>query len=239
MDPAEPDPREVARFCFDNAMARSDRARERLEDLAQRITAFSESQKDKVGIRVEKGRDGFGFWNEIEGPPRIISVIVGEVVYNLRAALDYLIYSLAWLDSGQHQVKTQFPITDTPKVFREQRLGFLRGVSDEHVEKVREFQPFAGCKWSATLRNLSNQDKHWALAVTSTAHAGTIEIDPPIPSPMTDEYVEAFQAGRVKITHDPSIDVTFANGPPVVQGLHSLEAGVRDVLRSFEQDMSA
>src|SRR5262249_11398095 len=41
--------------------------------------------------------------------PPMTSILIGEVVYNLRAALDYLVYELAILDSGSIQDGTQFP----------------------------------------------------------------------------------------------------------------------------------
>lgn len=43
-------------------------------------------------------------------------VVAGEVLYHLRTALDYLVYNLAWLDTGAPQQHTAFPIfTDTEK----------------------------------------------------------------------------------------------------------------------------
>jgi hypothetical protein len=46
-----------------------------------------------------------------------VPIRVGEVCYNFRSALDYLIFELAKLDSGVEQGGTQFPIMDSPKDF--------------------------------------------------------------------------------------------------------------------------
>jgi hypothetical protein len=38
--------------------------------------------------------------------------LVGEICYNLRSALDYLVFELAKHDSGTRQENTQFPIAE-------------------------------------------------------------------------------------------------------------------------------
>src|SRR5689334_11619575 len=88
------------------------------------------------------------------------SVVVGEIVYNLRAALDYLVYVPAEQDSGARQSGTQFPIEDSQQGFTAHRPTRLKGVSDEHAAVIRQFQPYRGCEWTRTLRDLSNPDKH-------------------------------------------------------------------------------
>jgi hypothetical protein len=229
-------PLQLARQSLADAFLRLDRAGEHLSNLETRIETFRASQKNKVTLLIEADRPGPGIRDETEEPPRIISVIAGEVVYNLRAALDYLVYALAWLDSCKHQPKTQFPIESSRKVFEGRRDTVLKGVSHEHVAAIQALQPFEGCNWIGLLRDASNQDKHWALAVTSAAYSGTIEIDPAVPSPVTEAYARAFTEGKVDVKHDPTIDVTFVNGPPVLKPLKALETEVRAVLQAFEPE---
>jgi hypothetical protein len=100
------------------------------------------------------------------------------------------------------------------------------------VAAIKRLQPFDGCTWTRIIRDGSNQDKHWALNVTSTAHSGWFEFDPPISS----ADAQAFAEGKVNVKHTPTIDVTFANGPSVRQTLESLESEVRAVLEVFELD---
>ena len=52
--------------------------------------------------------------------PAMLGILIGETIYNLRAILDYLVYELAILDSGQIQKGTQFPIEDTESEFDSQ-----------------------------------------------------------------------------------------------------------------------
>jgi hypothetical protein len=42
--------------------------------------------------------------------PAIAPIIIGEICYNLRCALDYLVFELARLDSGRSPQLIQFPI---------------------------------------------------------------------------------------------------------------------------------
>ena len=83
-----------------------------------------------------------------------ISILVSEAIYNLRAALDYLIYELAILDSGQIQDGTQFPIENSPRGWKFRRDGcpnkrngipdygcYLRGISFSHKAIIKTLQP--------------------------------------------------------------------------------------------------
>lgn len=112
-------------------------------------------------------------------PTSRISVLAGETVYNLRTGLDYLAYELAWLDSGSENRWTQFPIEDREKDFWEKRREtWLGGVSDDHVARIVPFQPFSGCNWSRTLRNLSNRDKHRLFVDVFREFSGQFRVDP-------------------------------------------------------------
>lgn len=100
-------------------------------------------------------------------------MIAGEIVYNLRAALDYLVYVLAENDSGSPQSGTQFLIEDTQQGFTARSKRYLKGVSDEHIAVLRQFQPYKGCEWTGILRDLSNTDKHRELATVHLDFSAT------------------------------------------------------------------
>jgi hypothetical protein len=220
----------AARSSLADAFLRVDRAGEHLADLQFRVDAFAESQKDK--LTVELHEEGPVIRNEGDDPPRVFSVIVGEVIYNLRAALDYLVYALAWLDSRTHQAKTQFPIEDTPEGFRGRRKTYLKGVSDEHVAAIQRLQPCDGCDWTAILRDISNQDKHWALEIVVSETSGFIDFA----WPKDKTPADAFAAGEMHVNNAPTIDVAFPEGPLVVEALEALKTEVRAVLDAFEPE---
>jgi len=72
----------------------------------------------------------------------MLGILVGEVIYNLRAALDYLIYELAFLDSFKIQEGTQFPIEDTKRRWQvaafgtKKRPARLVGISGRHKAAI-------------------------------------------------------------------------------------------------------
>jgi hypothetical protein len=99
---------------------------------------------------------------KISNPP-IISIVLGEICYNLRSALDYLIFELARQDSGAVQDGTQFPIDHSPEQFEKNKRSRLKGLSVAHIAAIEGFQPYKACNWTKVLRDLSNPDKHRAL----------------------------------------------------------------------------
>lgn len=116
---------------LDGAYARLARAEEHLQEL-ESINDGLVSELCNVGVEVldkeikqfpEATRTGselikFAFDQTATPPTLRIQVLVGETIYNLRAALDYFVYQLAILNSGRVQHYTQFPIERTPSKFR-------------------------------------------------------------------------------------------------------------------------
>src|SRR5207244_3188884 len=104
---------------LDGAFQRVSRAGEHLEQLKREIEAFRHHQRQLVlfDFQSRSKEDLLGDGTEV-APPLLFSILIGEVCYNLRAALDYLIYELAILDSGSPQEGTQFPIDDAEDLFK-------------------------------------------------------------------------------------------------------------------------
>jgi hypothetical protein len=122
------------------------------------------------------------------------SIYVGEAVYSLRSALDYLVYTLAMVKTprGQLPSGSQFPIDDDMNVFDGRVTGrnpktkkavrpFLRNVPEVAVERIRQLQPCytPPCEWTRMLRELSNPDKHERL--TPLRSKAVFQIDPTAP----------------------------------------------------------
>ena len=105
----------------------------------------------------------------------IVPILLGEICYNLRSALDYLVFELAKFDSGTIQNGTQFPIDDTPQKFARHIPTRLKGVGVSHVTTIEGLQPYNGCRWSQILRDISNPDKHRELQSTGRTHIVEIE----------------------------------------------------------------
>lgn len=105
-------------------------------------------------------------------PPEI-GILVGETVYNLRAALDYLVYELAILDSGHVQEKTQFPIESCESEWESNQDRRLAGLNPTHKALIKCLQPYRECDWTGVLRDISNPDKHRTLTLVNPVKTAT------------------------------------------------------------------
>src|SRR5438045_9762205 len=90
---------------LDGAYARLDRAREQLTDLVLRIKCLPPPHIAEIiahtNFHIVKDFVLSNSPGELPELPHILSVLIGEVIYNLRAALDYLVFDLAQSDSGK------------------------------------------------------------------------------------------------------------------------------------------
>ncbi len=92
--------------------------------------------------------------------PQEAQVITGEIVHNLRSALENLVWLIAYRNSGQEVKQTQFPISESREDFDEQRQRRLRGLTSKQVAIIEQVQPYHGNPWLRWLAQLSNPDKH-------------------------------------------------------------------------------
>ncbi len=213
--------------------ARIGRAEEHLAELKTLIDRIREQYSDKTiedNFRLRMHTEVPGF--ELTEP--MLGVLIGEIVYNLRAALDYLVYALARQDSDSFQSGTQFPIEDTPDGFARRTKEFLKGLNATHVAMIEEFQPYKGCNWTKILRDLSNPDKHRHFVPLKGNHGtlyrevaapetGTIALDPSI------RYVD-METRR-------TLDIKLADGTRIVDTLEQLRAEVANLLQAFEPEI--
>jgi len=222
---------------LDGAYERVNGARERLDDLCPEISAFAKvvehdiSLKYKKGIITINGRPveapigTASFPANLPAPPKV-GRLIGEVIQNLRIALDYLVYELACFDSKGIVEKTQFVIVDSESDFRK-NLWRLRGLTGEHIAMFQRLQPYTGCHWTRLLRDLSNPDKHRYL--TAISHPVRFRIDT--------SNTDAILAGKPVDVHNyASIQIAFKNGPYVIESLHQLKLHVAYTLDVFNPE---
>jgi hypothetical protein len=104
----------------------------------------------------------------------MVGAIVGDVVHNLRSALDHVAWQLVLLDGGQPNDETTFPLHET----RSNRKGNPRqltikpGIRDPRImAAVEAMQPFSEANYGrdpatdalGIIRRLDNIDKHRLL----------------------------------------------------------------------------
>jgi hypothetical protein len=120
-------------------------------------------------------------------------LLTSEIVQHLRAALDYLAYNLVWLDAGRPdrggERSIHFPVVRNETRWKSEAHGRLPGVTREHLAIIREYQPFMGCRWTATLADLAMIDRHRFVLDIFREYSGafsnsaeTVSVDPEDPT---------------------------------------------------------
>lgn len=171
-----------------------------------------------------------------------IGILVGEICYNLRSALDYLIFELAKLDSGSEQSNTQFPITDAKENFDKRVTTDLKGINASHIAAIEKLQPYKGCNWTGRLRDFSNEDKHRQFVVSGgntriTVHS-SLDTDLSQIRGMTFDRtaVHPVTGANVPIKVHVSGAVAFDDGSPILETLQEFRHNVAGCLADFRPE---
>jgi hypothetical protein len=171
------------------------RADEHLATLDRKIDEFL---ADDQLCTILPHSEGLEHWFEIvefKQPPTSISLVMGDVLTNLRAALDHIVYSLS--DPAKRGDKSWFPITLGRHDFKSQAGACLRGVSAKPLAFIEAQQPYNRPKGAspgeeplAVLNQLVNLDKHrYVQTALGDVQLSRIEF-PNLP-----------QGGTVRVTH--------------------------------------
>lgn len=241
------------------AFARIDRADRHIDELKLLIERYRKAQEQKIVSDHETVRRLLAIppgqkFTERRRSKRLLdfpleaAVIVGEVIYNLRAALDYLAYELAWQDSGTEREKTQFLIEtididpkDPKRGFKARSQTCLPGFHQHHLDAMEDLQPYKGCAWTKTLRDISNPDKHRHLTVIDGSMESTSRIEEGISGSFDDRPGQILRGvgGSTTDTHidlQHSLKVTLADGTDIVKTLEILKREVRATLDAFQPE---
>jgi hypothetical protein len=242
---------------------RHDRAREHLADIHLTIDAFREKNPYPIlpyedtdampqtwwdlaaAHSAPIGPSGHRVTRDIRLSPEL-SIRVGEFIYNLRAALDHLVFALAWHDTGKkptgsHERKLQFPIEDRKKSFDGRRNTLLKGVFDGNVALIERYQPYKRCHWIGVLRDLSNTDKHrelLSLAGALDTYGGEWFASLDAIPEAAREYARRASPGEMDVGLYATLDVTFVDGLPVSETLEQFEAEIGKLIQRFRREFT-
>ena len=181
-------------------------------------------------------------------PPQIplrIGIIIGDVCYNLwRAALDYLVFNLSALNSGLDYQGTQFPIEIRRKDFRRrvEERGVLGGMNVTHRDMIEKLQPCNGSKWSRTLKEISNPDKHRKITVTNVGqNVASRSVQPDDLGNVSGPVMSTgFGDGKPEMHTEVQITtlIVLGDGTPVIEALEQLKTEVTQVLLTFQSEFN-
>jgi hypothetical protein len=194
-------------------------------------------------------------------PPGHISVVIGDVLQNLRSALDYLVWELVLANKQQPGKKNSFPICDSAKGFaNELRRGRFDGVHSDAITEAERLQPYFGGTeidksflWN--LEQFSNINKHRRVLLTVLrtlpAPEGLVTtrdefglthalVNPALANSDAEVGPVRVVGGKVQVNPPVIGFIGFAEGPPMGYEIWSyLEGTVRfvpeHVLPRFER----
>lgn len=143
------------------------RAQEHLAFLERERGRFLEGIDRSVVGHFEPEERDYVFRVASEPPPFEWGLIVGEVVHNLRSALDQMLWQLVLVRGGTPTNRTMFPIYKDPAKFKRKAHRLTAGVLTEDRAFIKSVQPFEeGRNWAMifhplnVLGHLNNVDKH-------------------------------------------------------------------------------
>jgi hypothetical protein len=154
-------------------------AEKHIETFRQTIEAYEARDPRPLDVRIEgqqldDGSEEYELYAIVrEQPPQELALIVGDVVHNVRSALDHLVYALS-SPEAQESRDTQFPIFTERGAFERRGVSMIESITGPERTLIENVQPFAHSVEPDNdpleiLRRLSNMDKHRLPVPTVTA----------------------------------------------------------------------
>jgi hypothetical protein len=216
------------------------RARSQVDALADAFDTFRKDHPCYIASYYDD-KKGERVWF-VEGEPAEPNPewlpLIGEVLYNLRSALDQVAYRLVESSSGKRPSRlTMYPIYTDALDFACESRTKLRGVVPEALAAVETTQPYHGGNSVALLllNAMGNQDKHRKPNLTINSIGSGIAASHHFPDghPIYFGPVKyGTELTRLKISREEAMHVNFGTTFDIAFGEGPGAGGiVRDLLR--------
>lgn len=217
-------------------MAKLQRADAHLILLYEKVGPYLHASPYALAVTCDVGNGEPGIVFHVrQQPPLEFSAIAGDIVHNIRSALDYIAHELIQANGFSTIKRTQFPICASARDFDNEAInqGRLNGISLRGYQTIDAVQPHQveASKlpdhplWQ--LQYLSNRDKHQALALTAIGASVNVRFTHPngnqvssgyVGGPLKDGTIVArmpveFFHPQIKTEGRISCQVTFPEGP--------------------------
>ncbi|MFN2452792.1 MAG: hypothetical protein ABR577_01085 [Pyrinomonadaceae bacterium] len=151
-----------------------ERARKHIRDLELEIRAFLDSNPYVIETKPNHQRNALIYYlASVRDTPLTVAAITGDVLCNLRAALDHLAYHLVLVNGGTPIKQTYFPIFDDAAKYIDGKSRKVAGMRPEAIKAIDAIEPYKGGNnvlWQ--LHSLNNIDKHRILITVGSAVSG-------------------------------------------------------------------
>jgi hypothetical protein len=156
----------VSEDLFAPAWARVDRAEALSRTMAQLWNDYLDTEPFSPSLTSEgEGVYILRIWEE-EPPPPELAVTTGEWLYNMRSALDYIIWATAAHEAGTipppDEAQTQYPIYDSEDAWTK-NLFRLKHLAEHHRAMLKVMQPFNSdidANYLGWINRLARVDRH-------------------------------------------------------------------------------
>lgn len=108
----------------------------------------------------------------VQETPLSIALLTGDILFNLRAALDHLAFQLVLANGCTPTKQTYFPISDDATKYKTEAPRKVRGMSPAAIKAIDEVKPYEGGNdrlWQ--LHRLNAIDKHRVLVTVGSSIA--------------------------------------------------------------------
>jgi len=167
----------LSRLCL--IRVKVERAKKQLGDLERELIEFRDSEYTVVGAEFDpKTGKPIGTNHPLYILPLIPFDAIpasGDIVHNLRSALDHLAYQLVLVgtnDAGPtHPRRIQFPIAEDFVTYEARKAGQVEGMRDDAKLAIDAAKPYKGGNedlWR--IHELNNIDKHRSLFTVAHDH---------------------------------------------------------------------
>jgi hypothetical protein len=156
-----------------------DRAQKLKEDLEKVLVAFFASQPYKIETKTDvQSKRLIYFVTKADEIPEEIALITGDIIQNLRSALDHLAYKLFTVGSGNGTSGRHiyFPIAEDFTEYERTKSKKTEGLAQQAKDVIDTIKPFRGGNddlWK--IHKLNIIDKH-RLLVTVGSSFGSMDI---------------------------------------------------------------
>ena len=148
------------------------RARKHYAELQAAQTSFFSTGPYKISARTNEAGKLVYYLSHVADVPDELALIAGDVIQNLRSALDHLAYDL-WVREANglgREGKIYFPIDRDEASYNRNKAGKTEGISAQSRAVIDSLRPYAGgndALWR--IHTLNNRDKHRLLVTVGSS----------------------------------------------------------------------
>lgn len=151
---------------FGSSRLKLSRARHHIASIQAEMSAFMAARPLKAVHEAVPTNPNFVWFNLTREAPQVIPAIIGDVIHNLRSALDVMMCDMVRLETGQDDVSgVYFPFASDAVELEKMIIKRRVHLAGQHVvDLVRSFAPYKGGNLALRrIHDLDIVDKHTSI----------------------------------------------------------------------------